>query len=393
MSDKSFCRWVLSNSASVRDSVVADVTWWSAKRRPFYHQFVVLSVNYAPPNAAPSTYNIVLERIGKGPSIFQNAQHRVEIRSAKSLGDFRFQNRLLLGLFATSLEDRDNDQARWRWIEQMKRSSGKSFWDAPGFMNDLDEKWRGPPATLAHVARVIEQIVAAAPRYNLTSTNCYFFSRLLVHPNIAKKSLTPYHKHRGTTLPTTLAVFGYLKAQEDFNGVGAYSNVLLLLFGLVLIFIVIIAFDVMKVEHVTDYTLWTAIAVFSVGLGRFIYLMIKLDVFLALIVSTLISGAMVLVYAARGVGIYAAGIIAGIAFVGVGILGVVISVARDSLKAQTAALIKNLGQRGPYEPWREVKAQDRMCKEGLPPWPRNEQYYENLPKFYDGQPVHLPPPV
>ncbi|KAF8309018.1 hypothetical protein DL93DRAFT_1795971 [Clavulina sp. PMI_390] len=359
MSDESFCEWVLSSSPSVRNAVVADVTWWSAKRWPFHHQFVVLSIHYTPDNATPSTYNVVLERIGKGLSSSREAQHRVTISIAKSIGGLCSKNKLLLGLFEKSSEERKDSAIDLSWIDDLKSLNDRNFWDVPGFATQLDEKWRGPPATLAHVARFIHHIVTSAPQYNLASTNCYYFSRLLVHaialrhyafasvvrPSVKAKSLKPC-RHDQSTTPI---IFLSLKTQEDFDGVVFYLHVILSLVGLIVIFGLIIVFVFLEDKYMS-YATWIAAGVTFTILLIFAYL--------------------------RGT-------------------------ARRSLRRQTDELIRNMdqddtmthpqAQRGPYVPLQEIAFHNRMRTDNLPPWPNIEQLYENLPRCYDGQRVQSPP--
>ncbi|KAF8316566.1 hypothetical protein DL93DRAFT_2096116 [Clavulina sp. PMI_390] len=302
MSDESFCRWVLSGSPWIRNAIIQDVTWWSAKRWPFHHQFVVLSINYTPPNTSPSTYNIVLERIGKGTSLYREAQHRVTIHSAQSLKEFCYKNRLLLGLFNKSLEERENDPIRWAWIDELANASYWPFLDVPGFATRLDKKWRGPPATLAHVARSIQHIVASAPQYNLASTNCYYFSRLLVHaialrhysfssvlrPRTMADALNPYYKQRGKDHSTTPIVFLLLKTQQDVDGTLFHLNALLIVFGLIL-FIELILAIVLAIKGFSLYFTAISIGFASVGLGWLAFLVIFSNAIFSLFWLTLIS--------------------------------------------------------------------------------------------------------
>jgi hypothetical protein len=58
-------------------------------------------------------------------------------------------------------------------------STGSFIYD--GFVDFLDHKWRGPPPKLIDVARYAAAIRAEETRYNLTNTNCYWFSRVLFH--------------------------------------------------------------------------------------------------------------------------------------------------------------------------------------------------------------------
>ncbi|KAF8316571.1 hypothetical protein DL93DRAFT_2166037 [Clavulina sp. PMI_390] len=242
MSHEEFCEWVLSSSASVRNAVVEDVTWWSAEKFPFHHQFVVVSIEYTPDDGASSMYNIVLERIGKTRG--RHAQHRVTIHPAESVAEFSLKNQLLLGLFSTSSEEREGNPTRWSWISDLKKRRMSHFGGMPGFTTEQDERWRGPPATLGHLARFIQHIVASAPHYNVASTNCYYFSRLIVHAialrhysfsSVVWRCNSPSRYDKSTTH----LVFECLTSRRSEDGLLFYERVLFLLLELVVILSVI----------------------------------------------------------------------------------------------------------------------------------------------------------
>ncbi|KAF8316575.1 hypothetical protein DL93DRAFT_740134 [Clavulina sp. PMI_390] len=187
-----------------------------------------------------SKYDIVIERIGKGQSPFREAKHRVTIQDAQPLARFCPKNQLLLGLFEATPAERENS-AQWSWITELNQTDWPSWIDAPAFVTQLDEKWRGNPAALAHVARFLQHIVESAPRYNITSTNCYYFSRLLVHAIALRhysfgsvvrpsephdiRSLRRDRRLRETDESTTLIVFLTLEAQHESYGIVAYHLV------------------------------------------------------------------------------------------------------------------------------------------------------------------------
>jgi hypothetical protein len=55
------------------------------------------------------------------------------------------------------------------------------FYTSPSFLDPLDDKWRGSPATLWHISKYVEKIARMAKSYSRTTANSYHFARLLMH--------------------------------------------------------------------------------------------------------------------------------------------------------------------------------------------------------------------
>ncbi|KAF8316573.1 hypothetical protein DL93DRAFT_740136 [Clavulina sp. PMI_390] len=434
MSDDAFCRWVLCSSPSIRNAIVEDVTWWSANQFPFHHQFVVLSVSYTPPNpnAAPSIYNIKLERIGKRGGLFGEAQHRVTIHHAQSLGEFCSKNQLLLGLLSAPLEEQKSTSPRWRWISSMRPSHTSN---TPGFVTPLDEKWRGPPATLAHIARIIQHIVASAPQYNISSTNCYYFSRLLLHAIALRhysfssvvrpiKSIVQitHFKKQEMDPSTTLIVFAFLETQQNSDGILFNSNAQLL----VLLMQWIVATILVATQtRLSLYLAKIALAFRSISLVWHVYIIFShsasswnlgLSTFFALIgeVITILAAGVSSKFATIMICIVAGLYLAVILVSAVKLRGL------GRLRSQTEHFIDCMGKFAPYPlpksnlntlilgRWRchndpsEGEARViRILERSRIPYSHAqggscllaEQYYVNLPRFYDGKRAELPPLV
>jgi hypothetical protein len=150
-------------------AVVRRVVWWRAKKSPLHHQFIVLTVSHSgAPGDPPVLYDLRVERVGKGIGFRGLAEHKITSSLAQPLGNYANANELMFGLLADDASALDNVEAR-------------SFRTESAFLDVLDEKWRGPPPRLWHIAQYVEYIVALAPRYRSASTNCHYFARLLMY--------------------------------------------------------------------------------------------------------------------------------------------------------------------------------------------------------------------
>lgn len=237
MSDDDFCQWVPRAPNRVQNAVVRHVTWWRSKKAPFHHQFVVLTFLCAPAERDGAVggggmngkggqpgalYDICLERIGKGMGFKALAEHRVTITPSKSLKTYGEGSTLLFGLIS-------DDAA---YLSQITTLGSHTV--PVVFTDPLDIKWRGPPATLRHVAAYVYAIVHLSPRYSLASTNCYYFARLIVHliglrhhsfPYFAasdEKALEPRSERLDPSSIGTM--FHFLDRETKLNGTLLYSR-------------------------------------------------------------------------------------------------------------------------------------------------------------------------
>lgn len=233
MSDTDFCQWILASAGPVREAVVCNITWWRAKRAPFHHQFIILTVVYRRNPTAPiELYDLRLERIGKARSFQGVAEHRITVSIAQPLSHLKLDHTLLFGLLGAG------DAADWETLV-----TPETFPIELAFRDDLDEKWQGPPATLTQIASYVEHIVRLAPHYSVTSTNCYYFSRLLMHAVALRhysfqfiaahepKDLQPLSEVHDPSAISS--VFHFLLEQERSNGVLLYVKVLRLVHWLI----------------------------------------------------------------------------------------------------------------------------------------------------------------
>lgn len=230
MSDDDFCQWVPRAPKRVQNAVVRHVTWWRSKQAPLHHQFVILTLLCGPAGEESkgkgkqdgALYDICLERIGKGMGFKALAEHRVTITPSKPLTDYEDGNTLLFGLIS-------DDAA---YLSQLTPPT--SYTVPVPFTDELDIKWRGPPATLRHVAAYVHAIVHLSPQYSLASTNCYYFARLIVHLMGLRHYSFPYFaasdpkdlKVRSERLdPSSIGtLFHFLDTETKLNGTRLFSG-------------------------------------------------------------------------------------------------------------------------------------------------------------------------
>ena len=165
-------------------------------------------------------YDLRIERVGKGLSFRGTAEQKITITPAQPVKRYQEDNNTILFGLTDALPHlrRGNDS----------HPSGR-YTGVRTFVDELDIKWRGPPATLWHVARYVNVIVKSAPRYSLASTNCYYFARVLFHIiGLRHYSFHRLISERADTLGTRSRVhdpssismlFRFLLEEEKSNGV------------------------------------------------------------------------------------------------------------------------------------------------------------------------------
>jgi len=170
----------------------------------------------------PVLYDLRVERVGKGIGLSGLAEHKITSSLAQPLGNYANGNELMFGLLADDASALDNVEAG-------------SFRTESAFLDVLDEKWRGPPPRLWHIAQYVEHIVALAPQYRLASTNCYYFARLLMYTiGLRHYSFSTLAAGRPGHLvirsrqhdPSGISMlFRFLHEEEKSNGVLLYAKV------------------------------------------------------------------------------------------------------------------------------------------------------------------------
>jgi hypothetical protein len=225
ISDKDFCRSVERASSQVKNAIVSRVTWWRARNSPLHHQFIILTVSHSKAvgdGDLPVLYDLRVERVGKGIGFRGVAEHKITSSLARPLQSYTAANKLMFGLLAEDASAPDVIGAGL-------------FCTKSAFLDMLDDKWRGPPAKLWHIARYIEYIVALAPRYRLASTNCYYFARLLMYaiglrhysfPVLAAGGRRHLVVRSQRHDPSGISIlFQFLRQEEESSGVLLYAKI------------------------------------------------------------------------------------------------------------------------------------------------------------------------
>ena len=183
-SDKGFSEFIDTAPSHLQNSFVCDMIWWQSKRAPLHHQFLVLTVAHqrvSENDCLVAIYDIRVERVGKGVSFHGTAEHRITIVPAQSATSYRKDSKLFFGLTDA--------------LPHLHRDTENDLPDqcisVSAFVDKLDKKWQGPPATLWHIARYVDAIVKLEPRYRLGSTNCYYFARTLFYMTRPSALLVP----------------------------------------------------------------------------------------------------------------------------------------------------------------------------------------------------------
>lgn len=225
---------------------------------------MIITVACRPEGIAESSlYDVKLERIGKGVSIKGTAIHSITISPAQDLSRFEKGNTLIVGLFRAGNPEHHPESL----IPPTIRVTS-AFVDLIDNDTSLDVKWRGTPAALWHVGHYVAAIVKLAPKYRLTSSNCYYFARLLVYAislrhysfevlAIGAAGDVKAEFHDGNESYSISKLFLILKWQERSDGVLFYEHTTRILYYLACLMLV----------GLTIFT-WWAFRHFREQLGR-----------------------------------------------------------------------------------------------------------------------------
>ena len=225
-SDEDFCERIRNAPSHVQNSVVCDVIWWRSNKPPLHHQFLILTVAHQQvfeKDHLITMYDIRVERVGKGVNVHGNAEHKITIVPAQLAKVYRDNSKVLFGL-TDALPHLRSD---------IEGNLPDECVSVSAFVDKLDDKWRGPPATLWHIARYVDAIVKLAPRYDLGIANCYYFARTLFyiiglrhysfHYLVSEDAKTleirsPMHD------PSSISMlFRFFHKEEEYNGVLLYK--------------------------------------------------------------------------------------------------------------------------------------------------------------------------
>lgn len=166
LSHEFFLEWV-NGSDRVKAAKVTSIAWFRSNRNVLHHQFIIATVAYTARNDMVETlYDIKIERMGRMVGPGAKAKQTITIKQAVPLAENlrNDANELLLGL-----------------VDEHNSLRDGSLPSQPLFSSYYDERWRGSEASLGLLARYSSVVVDNAPAYHLSSTNCYFYARLIMH--------------------------------------------------------------------------------------------------------------------------------------------------------------------------------------------------------------------
>ncbi|KAJ7200417.1 hypothetical protein GGX14DRAFT_572180 [Mycena pura] len=168
MAVEDLCSWITDKAApSLKAARITDIAWWQ-ETAGLQHQWILLRFEHMDAIGDLHVHYLRLERAG------MMAWNRRAIDKAKISEDAEVSNSGFVEenlLFCALCRKRDTEIL----------PAGIGDLAIPAFQDFLDQKWRGPPATLADLARYLKVIVSLEPNYTLWMSNCFWFSRLIIH--------------------------------------------------------------------------------------------------------------------------------------------------------------------------------------------------------------------
>ncbi|KAJ7913668.1 hypothetical protein B0H13DRAFT_2326052 [Mycena leptocephala] len=206
MTSEEFSRWINGASKSIQDSIITDLSWWAQRDTVLHHQFLLLRFEHHELGGSIQSYEIRLERAGKIiTSLTGQAIDMVTISIPPPMEDPEFFKgyKLLFALLThpeiVGPPRHNSSQNPWsiggagpptanREGECQIPSDllftfivRKELFHYNAFVDFLDHKWRGPPATLRDLGRYLLTIFRHNSRYSLAGGNCFWYARLIMH--------------------------------------------------------------------------------------------------------------------------------------------------------------------------------------------------------------------
>ncbi|KAJ7061337.1 hypothetical protein C8F01DRAFT_1083524 [Mycena amicta] len=145
--------WIRHADVDIQNSLITDICWWAESEN---------SVEAPDPDSSVPTR----WRAGKAMmDPFRRAMDKATFKPGTRARNPSFykSHRLLFALLTD------------------KNIAPEGSFCFDGFVDFLDYKWAGPYPRLRDLGRYVEVISTEEPRYSLTSSNCYWFSRLVFH--------------------------------------------------------------------------------------------------------------------------------------------------------------------------------------------------------------------
>ncbi|KAF7306409.1 hypothetical protein MIND_00432100 [Mycena indigotica] len=181
---RGFCAWSKTAAMSVQNAVVTDLAWWAEGDTVLKHQFILLRLEHQPKDKSledstfPNFYDIKIERLGKHfPSFSMLASDTVTVERVPPL----------LAWKSRFLRDHVLFFAHVSHLSFVLPATYMEVTKIPplylyrAFNDALDQHRCGPPLLLRDLTRYLEILSAQSPNYSLTSSNCFWYARLLFH--------------------------------------------------------------------------------------------------------------------------------------------------------------------------------------------------------------------
>jgi hypothetical protein len=146
------------------------VTWWRASLGHYHPPFLIVTVACHSSQGialeTPLLYDIRLECVGK-------FKYKITVSQSQPLQNFRAQNILIFGLLGAGGFPRGAPEATPLLTPGISTSYA--------FRDPLDDKWRGPPATLWHIGKYVQSIVELTRSHPRAGEDRNHFPRCLMH--------------------------------------------------------------------------------------------------------------------------------------------------------------------------------------------------------------------
>ncbi|KAJ7853722.1 hypothetical protein B0H14DRAFT_3450143 [Mycena olivaceomarginata] len=239
MTSEEFSEWINGASESVQDSIITDLSWWAQRDTILHHQFLLLRFEHLERGGSKQIYELRLERAGK--SLARKAIDKVIISIPPPRVDPEFFERYKL--LCALLTHPEIVAPPRHSSGQTPRSIGgegpptanrererqifsdllfalivqEAIFHYDAFVDFLDHKWRGPPATLRDLGRYLPAIVRQNSHYSLTSKNCFWYARLITHTIALRHYSFP---HLATSIGPSQCVKISWTSLSDTSGIG-----------------------------------------------------------------------------------------------------------------------------------------------------------------------------
>ncbi|KAJ7048812.1 hypothetical protein C8F01DRAFT_1275975 [Mycena amicta] len=171
-----FCRWIRDKAAAtVVASPITDISWWEAQAG-LKDQVILLRFEHVREGSHVCQYYIELERVGRTTCNQRTIDKATFSRQVETLR-IPEGHRLFIALVRKEVS------------EFLRGINARVM---PAFQEFSDHKWHGPPPTLKDLADYLRVIVARQPNYTLWSSNCFWFSRHIMHLIILRHYTFPF---------------------------------------------------------------------------------------------------------------------------------------------------------------------------------------------------------